>query len=330
MTQNCLVTKLKGTVQNNTLPEINTIYLDMHPVEKQGNSESVYGLLMIETGSDSITIISKVPFKLNVSATTEYTELNMLANNCYAFVFNKNKISETIKECVKITGNIYTLKSICCYGAGSLFDFNASVRNNFKAFKYAENMHIIEYTEELHDDLPEHILGLVCSVYDSVPTDLTKILSKWPNLKAIFYGTYLSGQTTIALSINETITNSNIEVFGVRLSGNIAELPVTIRIISQSCSTLTGSLEDFVASMRERGRTNSYLQIYSNSIWRFTYNGKAISEYDQTELNYIDNYCYLTWNETDMWFATTKPSDAMSVQTPYNYYTYLKNISNDI
>lgn len=300
----CLVTKLKGTVQNDSLPILNTIRIDLLEAvgnERLGNTET----LLIATGDSPVVINSAVPFHVGSSSTQAVTNYTLAGNTLQNLVFVKTEMPTTyIANAVTISGGIYDLQALVYYlNVGWL-----NIKDN-DSLKYASGLvsQVCTPSENAWDT------SKIIAINDkdagnntvSYPSVFTKPMT---NIKMI-WGLNMDGNGTKPMVGNNTIDNiPNVEHLIMRYNGTILNLPLSIKALYVTSSLTTGSLEEFVADRRSRGKTSGVIAFYTPQYtWVVTYQGTAIKDLDTTTRPIIDNYSYFVWDASTMGFASSVP-----------------------
>ena len=114
-------------------------------------------------------------------------------------------------------------------------------------------------------------------------------------------------------------------ILRTKVYGDILNLPKNIMALTVGGSTITGSIEDFVARMRTEGRTSGSVALsYANVCRGIQYDGYSL--YSQVVAENIpydttNQVTYLTWDASDISFTTTPPT-GMSTYYPAKAFRY--------
>lgn len=300
----CLVTKLKGTVQNDSLPILNTIRIDLLEAVN-GERISTEETLLIGTGASPVVINSAVPFHVGSSSTQAVTNYTLNANTLQNFVFVKTEMPTAYTvNAVTISGGIYDLQALMYYLNAGWFN----IKDN-DSLKYAAGL--LSQTCTPSEKACDTSKIIVIDDKDagnnlvSYPSVFTKPMT---NTK-ILWGLNLDAYEAKQLIDNNTIDNvPNVEHLNMRYYGIILNLPLSVKALYTPSSLTTGTLEEFVADRRSKGKTSGVIAFNRPQYtWVVTYNGVAIKDMSQSERPIINDWVYFVWDVSSMGFASSVP-----------------------
>lgn len=300
----CLVTKLKGTVQNDSLPILNTIRIDLLAAvggERLGNTET----LLIATGGSSVVINSAVPFHVGNASTQAVTSYTLAANTLQNFVFVKTEMPTAYTaNAVTISGGIYDLQALVYYLNVGWFN----IKDN-DSLKYASGLVSQACTPDEEAWNTSKIIAIDDKDAGNSPVSYPSVLPESRANAKILWCLNLDANGSKPMLKQEGIENvPNLEHLTARFSGNINELPLSIKALYTPSSVTLGSLEEFVADRRSRGKTSGCIAFYTPQYtWVVTYQDTAIKDLDTTTRPIIDNYSYFVWDASTMGFASSVP-----------------------
>ena len=349
MSNNCLVTKLKGTVQNDNLPLYNTLFADwVGYTSSEDPSNNKVTSLCIGVSSDSpnnVVVKSKANFHMDTIAGSTLNEVMLVPGEKRVLVFIYNEIGTApISELVCITG-VYGTYEIASYSGtndSGLLEFKDTAKNRindyleccpinvFGSYIPAEGSTVnVNYPLDnikflsLNIDNPDTIEGRNRRVIFNSPIS--------PNIEVI--QTYPSVNAYHPVIRVSDIKNTNIKVLtgNERLDGTVADLPSTLMALKAGAfntSLLTGDLIDFVTNARAKGRTSGHLVIATGTIKSsvVTYQGTSIKDLIATlpvvaDPNVGGGNCWvLEWTPNSVSWSDTFPYTGRTLSlTPYWY-----------
>lgn len=304
MANNCLVTKLKGTVQNGSLPILNTIRIDLLEAvngERVVNEET----LLIATGASPVVITSVVPFHVGNSSTQTVTNYTLAANTLQNFVFIKTEMPTAYTaNAVTISGGVYDLQALVYYLNTGWF----KIKDN-ESLQYAAGLVSQACTPDEEAWNTSKIIAIddkdAGNTSVSYPSVLPELMT---NIK-ILWGLNLDGNGNKPIIDNNTIDNiPNVEHLNMRYSGIILSLPLSVKALYTPSSLTTGTLEEFVADRRSKGKTSGCIAFYTPQYtWVVTYQNVAIKDMDTTVRPIINNWSYFVWDASTMGFVSSVP-----------------------
>ena len=306
MTNNCLLTKLKGTVQNDNLPILNTIRIDLLEAVN-GDRIGAEETLIIATSNSPVVVKSTVPFHVGSGtsqAVTEYTinSINAVQN----FIFKKEEMPTAYTvNAVTISGGIYDLQAITYYFNVGWF----KIKDN-EGLQYAAGLVSQTCTPSEKACNTSKIIVIddkdAGNSFVSYPSVLPELMT---NIK-ILWGLNLDGNGSKPIIDNDTIDNiPNVEHLNMRYNGTILSLPLSAKALYNPSSLTTGTLEEFVADRRSKGKTSGVIAFNTPQYtWVVTYNGVAIKDMSLSERPIINDWAYFVWDASLMGFASSVPA----------------------
>lgn len=304
MANNCLVTKLKGTVQDGSLPILNTIRVDLLSSDLRiGDIET----LLIGTGVSPVVIESQVPFHIGSTSAASVTQYTIPANTLQNIVFTSSEMpSGALDNAFSIRGGIYGLTSFTYYLNSGWFTIKDA---DYNSLKFAGDLvnQVCKSKDEAFasvqiitiDDKDSGNLGQKYPYIFTDTKDTVKILWSLQNTA-----------TGIKPMIVKDVTDKlpNVEHLSIRFTGNINTLPLSVKALYAVSSETVGSLEEFVADRRSRGKTSGVLAFYTPQYtWPVTYQGTAIKDMSLSERPIISNWSYFVWDASAMGFSSSVP-----------------------
>lgn len=286
--EKCLVTKLKGSVQNNNLPVFNVITLDFAGVSGQSqlvvgaNSENV-----IVTFAASVHDSS--PSGTQIAANTPIT---VDANTRKGFFTVNNQAA--VDNFVRIE-NIYNLESLI---STSGFSFNQTAKSGLPSLAYLDNL--VQF-----GGMMESI-----NIFNCKKLFLGAVN---PNAEYIVEGDTIQYVTSAGGFISDG--PDSIQKLSMRWKGDVKDFPAQLRYYKQQSGQTFGELANFVAKARLAGRTTGYLVLawLDNGFYdaNITLNGVSLKDNEAvTPVTIDDTSCaVLQWDASTISFGTSKPAD---------------------
>lgn len=301
---NCLVTKLKENVQNDNLPILNTIRIDLLEAvnnDRLGNNET----LLIATGASSVEINSTVPFHVGSSSANAVYQHTLRANTLQNFTFVKTEMPTAYTvNAVTVSGGIYDLKALTYYTNVGWFKINDN-----SSLKYATGLLNQACTPGIEVWNTAEILIIDDKdAGDSVISYPSILSESRTNIKMLWCLDLTAAHKKPMFDIEGLVNVPNLEHLIARYKGEINNLPLSVKALYATSSVTTGSLEDFVADRRSRGKTSGCIAFYTPQYtWVVTYQNTAIKDLDTTTRPIIDSYSYFVWDASTMGFASSVP-----------------------
>jgi hypothetical protein len=336
MSNNCLVTKLKGSVQNDNLPRFNEMLFDY--VGRTDSVSSASSIMLMTTAeAKALSIKSAVDMYINTisgAPVREYT----LAPGAYVQILNskENLGANPIPNLIDIVGgSIYDLCKLSVGYGIDPFKVKTKMASLFEyGSLYAYGLYITGYHDlsilPNCDGLEYLLLGVDNTNDVSYNVDLSDLTSKFPSIKVLCI---TNGNVLYSVIINNL--PEGIEyVCGGRNKGNTSKLPSSLKGVTGvffNTGLCTGALEDFVAKARLAGRTTGWLLIQKSpfSATVVTYNGTNFGTYvtnTPPPTVHVGNndYYMLTWTSDSIGWGDTAPEDAIDVVSMISVYRYNK------
>ena len=246
MANNCLVTKLKGVVDNDSLPVFNAlrIYVDV----AQGDNISQRTIQIYNEGEFTMKAVGGTMRWSSEPEGTAYTEIS--GSNSPTIVFNPGKYT------VYFTSK-YGINGFAPGQSGSIKNFTVDLSDLYNL----ATMYVQTY-RTTGDIRPMNVLGGDIMFYDATSLDISAMYDK----------------STMDLSIFRNCTDLTRMQKQTGISGNILDLSKSIGLtyISFRNPGVYGEINDLAASMRANGRTSGTLSIES-CLSNITDDGNIIS-----------------------------------------------------
>lgn len=306
MATNCLFTKLKGAVQNDSLPILKTIRIDLLEAvngDRIGNDET----LIVATSNSPVVVKSTVPFHVGSGteqAVTEYTITNI--NAVQNFIFKKEEMPTAYTvNAVTISGGIYDLQAITYYLNAGWF----KIKDN-ESLQYAAGLLSQTCTPDERACNTSKIIVINDKDAGNSPVSYPSVLPELMTNIKMLWGLNLDGNGSKPIVDNNTTNNiPNVEHLNMRYNGTILSLPLSAKALYTPSSLTTGTLEEFVADRRSKGKTSGVIAFSTPQYtWVVTYNGVAIKDMSQGEIPIINDWAYFVWDDSSMGFASSVPA----------------------
>lgn len=307
MINNCLVTKLKGAVQNENLPIYNVAFFS---ITDRTQIISAY----FATGNNgSVKITSKVPF-LPFGTQTKVTERTISANSLLFFTIAVSDFTsdEEMKDLITIE-NYYNCTIATLY-AGI---FYKSLLAELDQYQNVESLLKVCPIELACVPKNNHSIDINDAAYYLMfnnpddgylhPGDYDKYMKR-PNIEVI---TGASADGAMYVDGTEDYSDSELLYLGGCFSGDTTHLPYNLRFLY--VASLKGSIENFVTMARGKGRTTGALVlggiVFGDGV---TYEGKTIhTHYDEGVLPLVEGgagYCFVWDAAGNITLSDTMPS----------------------
>lgn len=268
----CLVTKLNGVVNNNSLTRLGEIKLHCHGTAKLTNKVS--GL--VTYGVSEIRLLGDGYFT-NKEGTTNLGNTKKIDTSTEGVPFpdeftDKGTVSYFIgsEQDVILKGK-YDIKR---FTGG-----NGMNRIGNTAFVYPMNVDLFKYSKNLENFECDYMyMQYVINRNEplGIEGDLSVFANK-PNLLRLSVGGYMQKTEDVNMNIN--------------LTGELKELATSPKLIliNVNNSDVHGKVEDLLNAMFQNGRRDGEIQIFANSTG-VTYNGEAFSQK-------VFTFTSSSWNE---------------------------------
>lgn len=323
MSNNCLVTKLKGTISNDNLPILNTAFIDYFGKTVSANTTLVF---IIESGEEPVKIKFNRTFHMgNPSGPTVSGWITLAANTKQSYSVTTDEIGvESISKIIEIK-NIYKLKRLACETTPFFFNLDASHGLN-SVIDYDNNLEVFGGRFEL-TQLPQNMVDIPYILLNTTNRSNPFNIDNLGDCKVIYnYIINSTGETgnQSTLLTEFTALNSKLEASNLRFKNDIVNLPINTKVMLANNSDLTGSIESYVTRVRGLGRTSGSMALQSARFGNtVTFNGTSIvTQFANNTLPYNTTYdcAYLTWTASTIEFTAAKPAelnDIYPIPTPY-------------
>lgn len=283
----CLVTKLKNKIDENSLPYLGKLEVNLSYVPDSTSSQRF------------IRIVTNK----NVTVTTNAGFAPSNANSTVIVPNHKGDltVSELKADGTKVViEDVYSLRYILL--GQSKFKLNgfesAFYGDNFKGFY----MRMDEFDCSLIKN-PSKIEAITINLINGLKISNIDVLDKCVNLKVLS----LQNGLNPLMNYNQLLKYSNLRV-AVGFGGSIDTLPLNIERFYVISSINTGSINNLISSFVSRGRTSGHVK----ADWLFasrlvTYNGTPMAEYASNNGLSIQQSCYISWNNNSITFSNTAP-----------------------
>lgn len=268
----CLVTKLNGVVNNNSLTRLDEIKLHCHGTEK-------------------------LPNKVSGLVTHGVSEIRLLGDGYFTNKEGTTNLGNTKKIDTSTEGmpfpTEFTDKGTVSYFIGSEQDVILKGKYDIKrftggmginrigntAFVYPMNVDLFKYSKNLeHFECDYMYMHYLINRNEplGIEGDLSVFANK-PNLLKLNVGGYMLKSENVNMHIN--------------LTGELKELATSPKLIliNVNNSDVHGKVEDLLNAMFQNGRRDGEIQIYADST-NVTYNGEA---FDEKQFTFTSS----SWNE---------------------------------
>lgn len=302
----CLITKLQASVDNDNLPMLNTITLDLFSAAERyvyGADTSHRPILVLYLNSGSVHVESKIDLTVDNVTERSFDITSGAAKTIYLPTLSALP-EVAVKGCITISGDIYQIRNLYSKGDGIILDFGASIENGLGSAKYFQNCTVYGGGISSPDRLPVAnpsstlVISSIKNVnLDSLPSDVA-VLASTKIYTQSSGGSYMKSQVLL----NEGFSGNNrITGIGLRCSGNVVNLPKSIKAITERSSSFTGAFEDYVNRVKSE-RSSGVVAIFATSndtLNNITVNGTSLGSYVTNGQYYSYSgrtYVVITWN----------------------------------
>ena len=284
MEKNCLVTKYKATVNDNSLLKVGEMFIDIIEQESPTNQSN---RLYLNTGNTSDLVVEVEDGAANLT----------LDENMVSGWTNKITLSKSVTAPAPIfvrNGN-YRLKVLSKYNLTEVGRYTNSITQraisvDVKYLKYSPNL--VNLLVGLSGDLANISGCTKLNMIDNSGTspNLTGSLSDLAPLTALTY-LKLTNATNITGNLSDLAPLTALTTMGLRscsnITGTINDLTMPLTFIDVYSTQVTGELIEFVKTQRSVGRTTGTCRSnwWGNNI---TFNGVVPSS-SQLNLSWTDN-----------------------------------------
>lgn len=284
----CLVTKLKGVVNDDSLNQLGVLHL-FQPYNEDANDNTKY--MFIITGDNPVTLNSDFGFD-----EIEEKTFTVEANSARGF-----HVSNNVKGNNVWLQNVYDIKAI------QISDQKFYTQRELDALihsKTLKKLYVNSMQENMSVDAND-LLGLTYIILQNNSVKITNIRRILQNKNLI--NVSLGVQNTKDLSIDDFQDYENLQ----RLSfagGDFTKLPKSIREYNYSITyEHTGTVEDFVANQRLLGRATGAVKItWIKSMVGVTFESTELKTWWENK-GYIKNDGFISWDSSTITVGETQP-----------------------
>lgn len=285
--EKCLVTKLKGSVQNNNLPVFNVITLDFAGV-------SGHAQLVVGANSEKVIVTFAAPVHdaaMSGELIAANTPITVNANTRRSFFTVENQAA--VDNFVRIE-NIYNLESLI---SNSSFSFNQTTKSGLPSLAYLDNL--VQFGGIIESNTIFNCKKLYLGTYN-------------PNTE------YIVGGDTIQYVISNGLVldaPDSVQKISAKWKGDVKDFPAQLRYYRMETGQTFGELANFVTKARLAGRTTGYLVLkWTNNgfyMANVTLNGVSLKDNEAVTPVTIENgaCAVLQWDASTISFGTSKPAD---------------------
>ena len=317
--KNCLLKEFYGSVDNNSLPELNTMYFD-YP-GGYGTTSGVQMTLIIVTGATGIDVTVKVPLHKNNPSGETVSEVHITPNTMLVLCAMVDELGHNeIKEFLKISGGIYDLVKLLSSPNefAMITTSNPTTKNSLKSLRYASSLIAFGGVNLDFSVLPNTLKALVVGANTS---GTNPSIDGAPNtVQFIDTGRIVTvaGRQFVPLT-DATKNLTGLRIMKGRFDGLISKIPTGIKVIEYS-HNIIGKVEDFVAAAVANGVTSGCIALPTGA-WQITYNNgsgdKAITD-ASLNLPTVGGFYYMSWNNSTITWETSQPASMKKYVDAYN------------
>ena len=332
--ENCLVTQLKGVVDNNNLPELNTVYIDYIgtniPLSIQSGDKAS---LIVKTGASPVEITTKEAVQFDSQTATPSTHKTAAANtNTILYIPYGTLGKVDIADFIKIEGGIYDLVKLVyatSISRKSCLSFKSTQHNSIASMKYNKDgqMLVLGGTDLDMTSIPDSVGFIVVDNSKSkAPISLEGIPSSVQVIDCSYNKIFSEESADVRfnfISIDASIAeNDTIRAIAGFCIGKVTDLPIYTCLLYTNSVNFAGNLIDFVSKAHRSGRKTgllamrvSYSQVQGS--WsRINFTDTLVDGETVADIPVVDNYIYLSWDA---------PSVTLGINEslPVQYITWL-------
>ena len=312
MSNDCLVTKLKGEVQNDNLPKLGIASFDI----KKSSSNIAF---QIASPTVAVHVKSKMPFTPYGSSVKVYEYTTTPGVSVYGTIANSDipgNVGDIITDAIECD-NMYALNLMYIATGGQHV---MTIRNNLKStYKYAPieiaSINKDDAGLEFNDALYYINIEGGDSYSDNTNGDEYLEITTIESIRCSNAGGF-----NIANNHN---ANTHVKYIFASSVGYLTDLPLNLEFIY--ATSIKGEIVDFVDHLRGLGRTSGFITLGSIHYSIVTYNGTQVRTL--VENNTIHNFddtgmtTILTWDANSITWATEVPEGAViNTIMPSIYY----------
>ena len=311
MSNKCLVTKLKGSVDNTDLPIFMAFRIDLKPLSGRGGD---YCYAAIGSGNSPLTVTSKIPYHL-AGGSASTAPVTIPANTIYPFGFFSNEVPEgATEEALVVSGDIYSMTAITFYDTANWFSIK---KPDHTSMLYSSNL-ICDVCG------PDEAVKPSVKVFTLNDTTIdggnyAKVFEHADDLVYLL-GVSIGGVKCL-VNTADIAGCKNLKYVNTRVNGSVVDLPRSVISLWSPTSATHGNLEDFVEDRRNNGVTEGFLCIHNaTTAWNMRYNNTRIINLDPSVMpttgDTVHN-TYFVWTASTMGFTSTKPAGFVDYSSPY-------------
>ena len=309
MANNCLVTKLKGVVQNDNLPILGKVVINL---QKVADATAAQQWLLVRTGPQGGTPVKLVNTELD--SHPGMTELTLSANGLYSGHLDLSRDNAQL-----VLGNVYNIQEVIIgYPPKSTLGGESFGYGSLIFYQVGSSPAPNDHKEILKNC--KNLIGYSASWTNTLSADeLYALIDNNPNLKVL--------QGLSAPEFRLPYNTDRVLKDVTPMLGNLADAPTTLcRLYCENYGGLTGSVTDFVNKMRAAGRTSGKIIISWPASQYITLNdnGEEItgSVYcTRHSLANTEQGNALVW-DASTYYLTSDTSGAETVPNVYNINTF--------
>ena len=288
----CLVTKLKGVVNDDSLNQLGVLHI-FQPYKEDEDANSKY--LQIITGTNPVTLSSDFGFDEGENPCT------IAANSVRGF-----HVSNNVKGNNVWIQNVYDIKGI------QMGDQNFYTQRELDALihsKTLKKLYVRSMQENMSVDAND-LLGLTYIVFSNNSVKVTNVRRILQNKNLIYVS--LGVQNTKGLSIDDFQDYENLQQLSYA-GGDFTKLPKSIRNYDYSVTyEHTGTVENLVANQRLLGRTTGAIKIsWIKSMVGVTFESTELKTWWENK-GYTKNDGFISWDSSTITVGETQPESYVS------------------
>lgn len=290
----CLVTKLKGVVNDDTLNQLGVLHI-FQPYKEDADKNSKF--LQIITGTNPVTLSSDFGFD---EGEKTYT---VAANSVRGLHVSNNAKGNNVW-----IQNVYDIKGI------QMSYQNFYTQRELDALihsKTLKKLYVGSMQENMSVDAND-LLGLTFIMFTGNTVKITNVRKILQNKNLIYVN--LGVQNTKGLSIEDFQDYENLQKLSYA-GGDFTKLPKSIRDYDYSVTyEHTGTVEDLVANQRLLGRTTGAIKItWIKSMVGVTFESTELKTWWGNK-GYTKNDGFISWDSSTITVGETQPESYVSTE----------------
>lgn len=321
MANDCLVTKLKGEVQNDNLPILGVASFNYGREFAPNDVTNFSFQIGAKAGGNPIHVTSKVPFLPYGTSNKIYTYTINPGYNLFGTIYlaDSDLLSGKVSDIVKID-NMYDATLFYLSNGMDV----STPRNNFASINKYAPLEIVSINFNDNTEIADSVYYLLINsipTYTPGMTNVDKFL-ELDNLEVL--RTNVGGGFKIEENHND---NTVLKYIFGPAAGSLLDLPRNIEYVGVVGAT--GEITDWVAQMREQGRTSGFVTLTGCNYGYVTYNGTSLKTlFDNNTIHDFGTYVgILVWDADSISWATTVPEGAVIESIPPSVYYLQKHQS---